>query len=61
MQTAAESAAGSVRAMTHLPALARFAPRSLVLDLSDQFSAYLREGMIKVVLVGGGHEVGPST
>jgi hypothetical protein len=35
-----------------LSALARFAPRSLVLDLADQVSTHLREGMIKVALVG---------
>jgi hypothetical protein len=52
--------AGSGRAVTGLAALARFAPRPLVLDLSDQVSAHLREGMIKVALVGGGHEVSPS-
>jgi hypothetical protein len=38
----------------------RLAPRPLVLDLSDQFATHLREGMIKVALVGGGHEVSPS-
>ena len=52
--------AGLGRAITGLPALARFAPRPLVLDLADQVSAYLREGMIKVALVGGGYEVRPS-
>jgi hypothetical protein len=57
---AAASPAGSGRAITRLPALAWFAPRSLVLDLSDQFPTHLREGMIKVALVGGGHEVRPS-
>jgi hypothetical protein len=60
MQGAAESPAGSGRAITRLPTLARFAPRSLVLDLADQVSTHLREGMIKVALVGGGHEVSPS-
>ena len=60
MQGAAESPAGSGRAITRLPALARFAPRPLVLDLADQVSTHLREGMIKVALVGGGHEVRPS-
>jgi hypothetical protein len=59
-QGAAESLARSGRAITGLPALARFAPRSLVLDLADQVSTHLREGMIKVALVGGGHEVRPS-
>src|SRR5829696_813 len=48
------------RAITRLPALARFAPRPLLLDLADQVSTHLREGMIKVALVGGGHEVRPS-
>jgi hypothetical protein len=57
---AAESPVGSSRAITRLPALTRFAPRPLVLDLSDQVSAHFREGMIKVALVGGGHEVSPS-
>ena len=52
--------AGSGRAITRLAALARFAPRPLVLDLADQVSTHLREGMIKVALVGGGHEVRPS-
>ena len=51
---------GSSRAITGLPALARFAPRPLVLDLADQVSPHLREGMIKVALVGGCHEVRPS-
>jgi hypothetical protein len=60
MQGAAESRAGSGRAITRLPALARFAPRPLVLDLADQVSTHLREGMIKVGLVGSGHEVRPS-
>ena len=60
MQGAAESPAGSGRAITRLPALARFAPRPLLLDLADQVSTHLREGMIKVALVGGGHEVRPS-
>ena len=54
------SPAGLGRAITRLPALARFAPRPLVLDLADQVSTHLREGMIKVALVGGGHEVRPS-
>jgi hypothetical protein len=57
---AAESPAGSGGAITRLAAFARFAPRSFVLDLSDQVSAHLRECMIKVALVGGGHEVSPS-
>ena len=35
MQGAAESPAGLGRAIPRLPALARFAPRSLVLDLAD--------------------------
>jgi len=52
--------AGLGRAIARLPALARFAPRSLVLDLADQVSTHLCEGMIKVALVGGGHEVRPS-
>jgi hypothetical protein len=60
MQGAAESPAGSGRAITRLPALARFAPRFLVLNLADQFSTHLREGMIKVAFMGGGHEVRPS-
>ena len=56
-----ETSAGALgRAITRLPALARFAPRPLVLDLADQVSTHLREGMIKVVLVGGCHEVRPS-
>jgi hypothetical protein len=54
------SIAGLGRAITGLPALARFAPRPLVLDLADQVSTHLREGMIKVALVGGGYEVRPS-
>jgi hypothetical protein len=60
MQGAAESPDRSGRAVTRLPALARFASRSLVLDLADQVSTHLREGMIKVAIVGGGHEVRPS-
>ena len=60
IQGAAESTAGSSRAITGLPALARFAPRPLFLDLADQVSTHLREGMIKVALVGGCHEVRPS-
>ena len=60
VQGATESAAGSGRAITRLAALARFAPRPLVLDLADQVSTHLGEGMIKVALVGGGHEVRPS-
>jgi hypothetical protein len=60
MQGAAESPAGSGRAITGLPALARFAPRPLLLDLADQVSAYFRECMIKVALAGGGYEVRPS-
>ena len=51
---------GSGRAITGLAALARFAPRPLFLDLADQVSTHLREGMIKVALVGGCHEVRPS-
>jgi hypothetical protein len=58
--SAGASPAGLGRAITRLSALARFAPRSLVLDLSDQFPTHLCEGMIKVVLVGGGHEVSSS-
>lgn len=58
--SAGASPAGLGRAITRLPALARFAPRPLVLDLADQVSTHLREGMIKVALVGGGHEVRPS-
>src|SRR5215207_933921 len=54
------SPAGLGRAITGLPALARFAPRPLFLDLADQVSTHLREGMIKVALVGGGYEVRPS-
>jgi len=50
----------SGRAIARLPALARFAPRSLVLDLTDQVSTHLREGIIEVALVAGGHEVRPS-
>ena len=46
--------------ITRLAALARFAPRSFVLDLADQVFTHFREGMIKVALVGGGHEVCPS-
>jgi hypothetical protein len=57
IQGAAESPAGSSRAITGLPALARFAARPLFLDLADQVSTHLREGMIKVALVGGGYEV----
>ena len=60
MRGAADSPAGSGRAVTRLAALARFPPRPLVLDLSDQVSPHLREGMIKVALVGGGDEVSPS-
>ena len=55
--SAGASPAGLGRAITGLPALARFAPRPLFLDLADQVSTYLREGMIKVALVGGGHGV----
>jgi len=58
--SAGASPAGLGRAITGLPALARFAPRPLVLDLADQVSTHLGEGMIKVVLVRGGHEVRPS-
>jgi hypothetical protein len=57
MLGAAESPAGSGRALARLPALARFAPRPLVLNLADQVSTHLREGMIEVALAGGGHEV----
>ena len=60
IQGAAEFAAGSSRAITGFPALARFAPRPLLLDLADQIFTHLREGMIKVALVGGCHEVRPS-
>lgn len=60
MQGPAESAAGSGRAITRLPALARFPPRPLLLDLADQVSSHLREGMIKLALVRGGHQVRPS-
>ena len=60
MQGATESRAGSGRAITRLPALARFTPRPLVLNLADQVSTHLREGMIKVAFVGGGHKVSPS-
>ena len=49
--------AGSGRAITGLPALARLTPRPLFLDLADQVSPHLRAGLIKVVLVGGCHEV----
>ena len=56
----AESPAGSGRAITRLPALARFPPRPLLLDLADQVSSHLREGMIKLALVRGGHQVRPS-
>ena len=58
--SAGASPAGLGRAITRLPALARFAPRPLLLDLADQVSTHLREGMIKVALVGGCHEVRPS-
>jgi hypothetical protein len=51
--------AGSGRAITGLPAFARFASRPLFLDLADQVSPHLREGLIKVALVGGGHEMPP--
>jgi len=54
---AAQSRAGSGRALARLPALARFAPRPLVLNLADQVSTHLREGMIEVAFAGGGHEV----
>jgi hypothetical protein len=37
---------------TRRPAPARFAPRPLLLDLADQVYMHLREGMIKVALVG---------
>src|SRR3954453_3857054 len=57
MLGAAESPAGSGRALARLPALARFAARPLVLNLADQVSTHLREGMIEVALAGGGHEV----
>ena len=59
-QGATGSLAGSGRAITGLPALTGFAPRPLVLDLADQVSTHLGEGMIKVALVGGGYEVRPS-
>ena len=58
--SAGASPAGLGRAITGLPALARFAPRPLVFDLADQVSTHLREGMIKVAMVGGGYEVRPS-
>jgi hypothetical protein len=60
VQGAAEFLAGSGRAIPRLPALARFAPGFLVLNLADQVSTHLREGMIKVAFVRGGHEVSPS-
>src|SRR5215204_6325022 len=60
MQARPNPRSGQGRAITGLPALARFAPRPLLLDLADQVSTHLREGMIKVALVGGGHEVRPS-
>jgi hypothetical protein len=60
IQAGAESPAGSSRAITGLPAFARFAPRPLFLDLADQVSTHVGEGMIKVALVGGCHEVRPS-
>ena len=60
MQGGTESLTGSGRAITRLAALAGFAPRPLVLDLADQFSPHLGEGMIKVALVRSGHEVRPS-
>jgi hypothetical protein len=60
IQGGTESPAGSGRPITRLAAFTRFAPRPLVLDLADQVSTDLREGMIKVALVGGGHEVRPS-
>ena len=59
-QGATGSLAGSGRAITGPPALTGFAPRPLVLDLANQVSPHLREGIIKVALVGGGHEVRPS-
>ena len=52
---------GRVRsAIARLAALAGFSPRPLVLDLADQISTHLREGMIEVALVGGRDEVRPS-
>jgi hypothetical protein len=60
IQGGIESLAGSGRAITRLAALPRFAPRPFVLDLADQFSTHLGEGMIKVALVRSGHEVRPS-
>jgi hypothetical protein len=36
------------------------APRPLFLDLADQVSTHVREGMIKVALVAGCHELRPS-
>ncbi len=60
MQCGTESLVGSSRAITRLAALPRFAPRPLVLDLADQFSTHLGEGMIKVALERSGHEVRPS-
>ena len=56
---AAESRAGSGGCGNASAALARFAPRPLALDLADQVSTHLREGMIKVALVRG-REVSPS-
>ena len=60
MQGAAESPTGSGRAVAGLAALARFPPRLLVLDLADQLATHLRERMIEVALVGGGHQVRPA-
>jgi hypothetical protein len=60
MQATAWSLAGSGRAIARLATLAGFAPRPLVLDLADQTSTHLREGMIEVALVGGRDEVRPS-
>jgi hypothetical protein len=60
MQGAPNPPAGSGRAITRFPALAGFAPRPLLLDLADQVPTHLRVGLIKVALVGGGHEVRPS-
>jgi hypothetical protein len=60
IQGPAVSQAGSSRAITGPPALARLTPRPLFLDLADQVSTHLREGMIKLALEGGCYEVRPS-
>jgi hypothetical protein len=52
---------GRVRsAIARLAALAGFSPRPLVLDLADQISTHLPEGMIEVALMGNRDEVRPS-